>query len=257
MPVSARHVRDGEAGFTLIELIVAMSIGMIVLFALFDLVDRALPATTRITNRVDAEQRTRPVVEHIEHALHSGVCLPNGTDANGNAVYLTPISSMSATQVTFYDFMPTPSQVSYASWLPEQRQFSFDAATGTLSESVWTVSGTSPPYTVTLQSTRQLLSNVRQNGATPFFAYQSYDPSTGALTSTTDPTKVAKVDVSFLAGPSTGNGTASAQDATVNASISLGLPTDFTTNASAANGPHCGLCSARSASGWPARAASR
>ena len=241
MSVSAPAVPGREAGFTLVELIVAMSVGMIVLFALFDLVDRALPASTRINNRVDAEQRTRPVVEHIEQALHSGVCLPNGTDSNGNAVYLTPISSMGPNQVTFYDFIPTGSQVSYASFLPEQRQLSFDPSTSTLNESVWSVSGASPPYTLTLQSTRQLLTNVRQNGATPVFGYQSYDPTTGALVTTSDPTKVAKVDVNFVAGPSTGNGNATAQDATVDDSISLGLPTDFTTNSSAANGPQCGL----------------
>ena len=54
-----RELTRQQSGFTLVELIVTMLVGMIVLTALFGLVDVALRASKRVDNRVESSQRGR------------------------------------------------------------------------------------------------------------------------------------------------------------------------------------------------------
>ena len=63
-----------EGGFTIVEVLTAMVVGLIVLGAAFVLVGRAsaLQATTQ--NRVDAHQRGRAGLEAMVSALRSGTC---------------------------------------------------------------------------------------------------------------------------------------------------------------------------------------
>jgi prepilin-type N-terminal cleavage/methylation domain-containing protein len=74
-----RRLRNEESGFTLVELLVAMSIGTVVLLATFMLLDAATPLAKRTADRVDANQRGRLALEIMAGELRSQVCLPNAT----------------------------------------------------------------------------------------------------------------------------------------------------------------------------------
>lgn len=82
-----------ERGFALTELLVAMTVGLIVLLAAFLLLDRAHSASREISDRQDAVQRGRQATEYLTRQIRSQVCLGNTTE---------PITHGSADQVTFY-----------------------------------------------------------------------------------------------------------------------------------------------------------
>ena len=64
-----------QDGFTMVEVITAMVVGLVVLAAAFDLVSRATALTTTTQDRVDASQRGRFALENIVSELRSGVCV--------------------------------------------------------------------------------------------------------------------------------------------------------------------------------------
>ena len=69
------RARD-ESGWTLIELLMAMTIGVVVLLAAFMLVDASAPLAQKTQDRVDAAQRGRLAMEIIGAELRSQVCMP-------------------------------------------------------------------------------------------------------------------------------------------------------------------------------------
>jgi type II secretory pathway pseudopilin PulG len=234
MLTRARH----DHGFTLIELLVGMSMGMIVLFALLTLLDQGAPAARRVTDRADADARARGALEQIAQELHSVVCVANGTDANGQPVYRTPIASADGQQITFYAAPVTPAAAAANTFTPEQRQLLYSG--GTIVERRWAASGT-PATFPNVTSTRTVLTDVRPTVAGgPIFSISAYDPNTGTLAATTDATKAASVDVRFSVDPA-GAPAGTPQAVSFDSSIALALPTDFTTNATASNGPRCTL----------------
>jgi prepilin-type N-terminal cleavage/methylation domain-containing protein len=86
-------LRSDESGFTLVELLAAMAIGLIVLMAGFLLLDRATSASTEIADRQDAVQRGRMAMERITRQLRSQVCLGDETE---------PITYGDNDQIVFY-----------------------------------------------------------------------------------------------------------------------------------------------------------
>ena len=73
--VTARRRASDERGFTIIELMVAMSVGMVVLLAAFMLLDRSFTASGQIADRQEALQRGRQAMELITRQLRSQVCV--------------------------------------------------------------------------------------------------------------------------------------------------------------------------------------
>ncbi len=67
---TASIVRD-QRGFTLIEMLVAILTGLIVLFATFAILNVSLSQSSRIADRVSADQRSRIAMEKIVQELHS------------------------------------------------------------------------------------------------------------------------------------------------------------------------------------------
>lgn len=82
-----------QAGFTLVELLLAMTIGTIVIGAAFAMLARSRAAQEVVSDRVDATQRGRLASERILRPLRSMVCLPGGT---------TPVVAASSDSLTFY-----------------------------------------------------------------------------------------------------------------------------------------------------------
>jgi prepilin-type N-terminal cleavage/methylation domain-containing protein len=88
-----RSLRSDESGFTLVELLTAMTIGLVVLMAGFLLLDRATSASVEIADRQDAVQRGRVAMERITRQLRSQVCLGDETE---------PITFGDDDQIVFY-----------------------------------------------------------------------------------------------------------------------------------------------------------
>lgn len=157
-----RRVRlDG--GFTLVELLVTMAGGIVVMLALFTIMDVTLHQTTTTYSKIDATQRARSALETLENELHSA-CV-------GEQV--TPIQAGSTSStlvfVSQYGNAATPT--------PVEHSVSFNAATGTVTDTVFAVTGGTAPvwtFSATPSSSRTLLTNVSQSGATPVFQYYAY-----------------------------------------------------------------------------------
>ncbi len=99
MRVTARRgALSDERGMTLIEMLVAMSVGMVVLLAAFMLLDRSFTASGQIADREDALQRGRQAMELMTRQLRSQVCVvvPPAT------AFSPPVVSGTDHTVTFY-----------------------------------------------------------------------------------------------------------------------------------------------------------
>jgi prepilin-type N-terminal cleavage/methylation domain-containing protein len=86
-------IRSDQSGFTLVEVLAAMSIGLVVLMAAFMVLDQATSVSQEISNRQEALQRGRLAMETVVRDLRSQVCLGDETE---------PITVAERDKVTFY-----------------------------------------------------------------------------------------------------------------------------------------------------------
>lgn len=191
-------VKRQEAGFALTELLVAMTVGLVVLLAAFLLLDRAQSASNEISDRQDAVQRGRQGMEYLTRQLRSQVCLGNTTE---------PITYGDPNQVTFF------ADLTDGSKNVERRNIIYDPAAKTIREEVFPGIGVYPDLTFSATPTgrRVLLSEVERvtRPPTPFLRYYAYDPNggPGALRqlpvplSPTDAPLVVMVKIAFVALP--------------------------------------------------------
>jgi prepilin-type N-terminal cleavage/methylation domain-containing protein len=194
------RLRDDQRGFTLVELITAISIGMVIILAAFVVLDRTISASGQIADRSEALQRGRQTMSTITRELRSAVCV--GTTF--------PIVAGTDTSVTFYadltDDGPTITNPI------KQRQLSWSSATDTITETVTPSTGTYPvlSFTGTATST-PLLTKVKQildqPGNVPRAIFRFYGYQTGTTNGTlvqlpvplsgTDLGRVALIKVGF------------------------------------------------------------
>jgi hypothetical protein len=91
-------MRD-ESGFTIVELLVSMLAAMVVMSGVVMLTVTVIHNQARITNRVDADSRSRPAMTHIAQGLHSACVtshiVPIRRDTSGNLSNGTSISFIS------------------------------------------------------------------------------------------------------------------------------------------------------------------
>ena len=197
-----------DDGVTLAELLVATSIGLIVMLGVLTVVQATSRSSARTTARVATDQVARPVLNRILDELHStcitadlAPVLPNSTSYAMSFYYATDDAADGSISVT-----PTPSR----------RMISVDQSTKTMSETVTPLSGGTTPATWAFNSpstTKTLLTNVFDasiDGANnvPPFRYYAYG-SDGVVSSTPLSTplsaaaaaSVVKVTVSFKAAP--------------------------------------------------------
>jgi prepilin-type N-terminal cleavage/methylation domain-containing protein len=194
------RLRDDQRGFTLVELITAISIGMIVILAAFMVLDRTISASGQIADRSEALQRGRQAMATITRELRSAVCVGN----------TFPIVAGTDSSVTFYsdltDDGPTITNPI------KKRQLSWNSANDTISESVTPSTGTYPSLTFTGTTvTTEVMSKIKQildpPSSTPraIFRYFGYQTGTtnGTLVqltaplSATDLGRVAVIKVGF------------------------------------------------------------
>jgi hypothetical protein len=195
-----RRLRS-EAGVTLVELLIAMSIGMMTLFAVFAVLDTSVKQSNAVAGRVNATQRGRIAMDTITRQLRSQVCyspvvpaLVSGTD---NAV-------------KFH------ADLSDGSRVIEQRELAYNPVAKSITEKTWAGVGT-PILFPTVTKTRQILDEVTTRPApnAAIFRYYAYNippvtvPPTPPRPSVQLPTplsaidlaRVAKIDVGFTTLP--------------------------------------------------------
>jgi hypothetical protein len=239
-----------EDGYSLMEVLVALTTGTIVLLGLFKIMEVALPASTRVQDRVEAQARARSALEQVLQQLRSVVCVP----ASGGG-YVSPFVSADGSQVTFYaDIVPGPTSAAN----DPGRNAAFNGAKhvlqfsgGQLTEKVYNYSPGPPPSWPASPSTqRTLLANVAPvNPGAPYFTYSAYNAAQSlsnppqALAAGTvaaaDLPRIVSVDVAFKNSPRGISPTGSDHSTTLKGSATIGLPLDFTDATTAAKGPTC------------------
>ncbi len=187
---------SSERGMTLIEVLVAMTIGLVVLMAAFMLLDRTFVASGQVADRTEALQRGRQAMSLITRQLRSGVCIGTSNPP------LVPGSN--ASTASFY------ADLSDGSVNAKKRTLTFDSTASTITESVTDGVGTYPDLTFTgTPVTTTLLTKVDRipdtSGPRDMFRYFQYQNGTTdgtlqqmavPLTSTTV-SRVAVIKVGF------------------------------------------------------------
>lgn len=76
--MSRRVDPSDESGFSFPELTVGIAVGLVILFGAFAMIDASTRGSSRVTDRVVANQAARPAMLRILDRLHSG-CVAPGT----------------------------------------------------------------------------------------------------------------------------------------------------------------------------------
>jgi len=190
------RARD-ESGWTLIELLMAMTIGVVVLFASFMLVDASAPLAQKTQDRVDAAQRGRLAMEIIGAELRSQVCMP------GAVPPIMPTVS-DASNVRFYcnnqdqDSLPQKHHIYIQGTALKEDTWQ---GTGSVSNVIFPVNA--------LPTTRTLVDPVGLVAGVPLFRFYGFDANLPASVNqaitvpvtVADSRRVVQVNVSFVARP--------------------------------------------------------
>jgi prepilin-type N-terminal cleavage/methylation domain-containing protein len=190
-----------QDGFTLPELLTAISMSVIVLLGAFGVLDTVMSRTVETQARVEATQRARQALDVMTRQLRSQVCLDATTPA---------IAEAEPNRVTFYADLSDGTAA--LSERVEKRVLSYDPAAGRIYESVYEPTGADPiAFPAVPDSTRELARNVVTDGAAPIFRYYAFTPATS--TAKPQPTaqlvspdaagrgRIARVELAFAVRP--------------------------------------------------------
>jgi hypothetical protein len=199
-----------QDGMSLAEVLIAATVGFVVIAGTLGLLESTVRLSGGVMAKTDAMQRGRLAMDRVTQQLRSQVCLNLTTPAIE--------AGATANSVTFYaDFgngdVPAP---------PSKRTLTFDAATGSITESV--VKGAGPsggPYTYATTPTKQVVfenavSQVKKvagvDQPVPFLSYFAYEQTgtppvlrtSQVLAPPLDAAKaarVARIEIAFAARP--------------------------------------------------------
>lgn len=199
-----RRARNQD-GFTVVELLLTLTIGLVVLGAALSVMDRAVAHNRDVQSRSDAVARGRTAMDQAVRVLRSQVCgLADET--------ATSIAAGTATSVTFYaDFGD-------GTGAPARHVLSLNPETGVLLDEQYDgVASATGTFTwpSEVSATRRFGHNFEQAGETPVFQYFGFDtadppratrPLATPLSSTAVG-EVSRVVVTFRAKPERGAAT--------------------------------------------------
>jgi Tfp pilus assembly protein PilW len=209
-----------EDGMTLPEVLIAVTIGFVVLAATMGLLESTLRLTGGVMAKTDAMQRGRLAMDRVTQELRSQVCLNLTTPAivGGNIA--------NADTVTFYsDFGSGDLNVP-----PLKRTIAFDPTTGTVTETVVkATTNADGTYNYSGTPTKQVLfegaSRVVKTDGTivPFLQYFAYQETGNPPVLRTDQVlpaplddaeaaRVARIEIAFNARPTGANDATNATD---------------------------------------------
>jgi type II secretory pathway pseudopilin PulG len=197
------HAADAR-GFTVVELLVTMTLGLLVIGSSVAVLTTALRSNDSVQRRTEALQNGRIAIDQAVRLLRSQVCPdPIATPL------VTPVAAGGPTSITFF------ADLGDGTGIPRKHVLSLSG--GVLRDDVYLGSrtGTNPPtWSSTVSSSRVLGTGLAQDGTTPVFQYFGYTSAatpapTAALGPTLDPAdleKVARIVVTVKANPSSKTG---------------------------------------------------
>jgi prepilin-type N-terminal cleavage/methylation domain-containing protein len=164
-PISPSLILD-ERGFTLIELVVALAAGLIVLLALFSILDVSLRHTTAVQDRVQANQIGRIAMTKVVDELHSACISPS----------FTPVQQGSTeTELIFVN--GTGGEAVLEKATEHKIVFTENGKNGKLTDKIYPSNGGSWPkflFPTTPTSEVLLASNISKTTGVPVFSYYKY-----------------------------------------------------------------------------------
>jgi Tfp pilus assembly protein PilW len=205
-----------DDGFTLAEVLVAATVGFVVLAATLGLLDSSLRLNNGVMAKTDAQQRGRLAMDRITQELRSQVCLNLTTPA-----ILPTVST--ADSVTFYSDFGDDNTAP-----PMKRTITFNATTHEITESKIqgkvnaagaVVFTDTPTSTVIFQNAVPVTE--ADKSVRPFLKYYAYQTVDGVLgtTQVLDPplsnaaaARVARIEISFTARPTGAKDSTNATD---------------------------------------------
>lgn len=156
----------GEEGFTLVELLVAMIVGLVVIFAAFSVMDGSWRLNAKTTDHIETTNRGRLAMDKITQQLGSRICLQSETPAQGSLVTATD------DQIEFYASITNETAPRL---VVERRRLTYRPTTHDILLEAWTGSApppTPPPANTTTPTlTRVIAEGVAPAGSTPIFRY--------------------------------------------------------------------------------------
>jgi type II secretory pathway pseudopilin PulG len=164
MSVTARLAN--EDGFTLVELLVAMIVGMVVIFAAFAVMDGSWRVSAKTTDHIETTNRGRLAMDKIIQQLDSRTCLQSETPEQGALVTATD---------SVIEYYATVTNDTAPRLVVERRRLTYRPATNDILLEAWT--GTAPPpkappaTTTTPTVSRVIAGGVGPAGSTPIFRY--------------------------------------------------------------------------------------
>jgi prepilin-type N-terminal cleavage/methylation domain-containing protein len=196
---------SSESGMTLVEMLVTMVIGSLVLATGLTLITTSERASSRIRDRVDANQRGRTSMEQVTQRVRAMSCLPDTTP---------PIVAASADTLTFYADLDSDTNFDPEQWRLTAVRNAGGQLTG-IREERW--AGLTPPVAGGPNRTRVVAHNIgatrnAANQNVPLFRYYEY-PTVTAVTPVQfasnpvpagDLRRIVRVDVAFESQPTSG-----------------------------------------------------
>ncbi len=197
MRMDAAPLRD-EHGFTLVEMLVSIVTGLVVILATLSVLDISISQSSRISERVDADQHARLAMEKIMLELHSS-CISTA---------FTPVRAGSnATSISFI------SQISNEAYFTSVTKHVISLSAGKLTDASYPSTntieelGATWKFASTPTITKTLATGVSQTSGGPIFSYFKY--ASGNLSSTAlsmplseiDAKATAEVTVAFTTAP--------------------------------------------------------
>jgi Tfp pilus assembly protein PilW len=168
-----RRLARDERGFTLIELVTAIAIGMVIVLAAFGLADASVRSFKKADDRVDVTQRGRLAMDQMTQRLRSLTC---GVLANGNGT--DPIAEATPTRISFW-IDTTPTRTSAATSMNAGKKLVGYLFSGNnLYELSYAWNGTTPPTLASPVTQTLLLRNVIPwIDTSTAFKYYAYSPT--------------------------------------------------------------------------------
>jgi prepilin-type N-terminal cleavage/methylation domain-containing protein len=188
-----------ERGFTLVEVLTAISLSSVVLVAAVNLMDSSVSASKDVVNRMDGLQKGRLALEEITQRLRSQVCPDKATPA---------IADATANSVSFFSEMSSAGGTGDPTFAPEGRRITF--ASNRITEEVWNTLANpiGNTFAGAPSSTRVIAEQIHPQGATPFLKYFTFvnTPATPTLElvppiSTADKARIVKIEIAFDSRP--------------------------------------------------------
>jgi prepilin-type N-terminal cleavage/methylation domain-containing protein len=199
--------RSDQSGFTLVEMLVTCTLGLIVLTAALGLASLSQHSTARITERADDAQRGRVAMEQMVQGLNSQVCAKPTSTAS-----LTPLVYGDSAKLVFYSDIAAPSGTNATAFAPDQHTYQLTGST--ITDTTAAGVGTYPDVTFPSATARRtILTGAAATQSLPLFSYYAYQPD-GTIDyasplptplSAGDIPRVVAIRIAFAATPSDGS----------------------------------------------------